>query len=57
MRLRRRDLIDLIQRAVEQAADDERDWLTALEVAIDVQDLEWAFEGLATPDAPTPPEV
>ena len=42
--LRRKSLLDLTQRAVDQAADDDRDWLVALEVAVEVQDLEWAMQ-------------
>ena len=50
----RRNLVDLVQRAIDEAPPDDRDWLVALDVACDVQTLEWAMaaeEGEATSGA------
>jgi len=43
LRRNRPTLVDLTQRAIDQAPDDDRDWLAALDVELDVQNLEWAM--------------
>lgn len=43
LRRNRSSLVELTQRAVDQSPDDDRDWLAALDVELDVQTLEWAM--------------
>lgn len=41
---RRRTLADVLRRRIDEGPDSDVDWLTALDVEIDVQNLEQAFE-------------
>lgn len=53
----RRTLVDQLRRNVRAADDRGPDWVTAVEVAMRTQDMEWELDVWAAANTPPPREL